>query len=60
MLAARLVKEGVYGRMMSFQQQYTWTHVDLNIIEQGVKTVNVDEMYDVDNYQPKVTVIWAA
>jgi 6-phosphofructokinase 1 len=60
MLAARLVKEGVYGRMLSFQQQYTWTHVDLNIIKQGEKTVNVDEMYDVDNYQPKVTVIWAA
>jgi hypothetical protein len=45
---------------MSFQQQYTWTHVDLNVIKQGEKTVNVDEMYDVDNYQPKVTVIWAA
>jgi 6-phosphofructokinase len=60
MLAARLAKEGVYGRMMSFQQQYTWTHVDLNVVKEGVKTVDVDEMYDVDNYQPKVTVIWAA
>jgi 6-phosphofructokinase len=60
MQAARLVKEGVYGRMLSFQQKYTWTHVDLNVIKQGEKTVNVDEMYDVDNYQPKVTVIWAA
>jgi len=60
MLAARLVKEEVYGRMMSFQQKYTWTHVDLNVITQGVKTVSIDEMYDVDNYQPKVTVIWAA
>ncbi len=60
MLAARLVKEGVYGRMMSFQQKYTWTHVALNVVTQGVKIVSVDEMYDVDNYQPKVTVIWAA
>jgi 6-phosphofructokinase len=60
MLAARLAKEGVYGRMMSFQQQYTWTHVDLNVIREGVKTVDVDEMYDIDNYQPRVTVIWAA
>ncbi len=60
MLAARLVKEEVYGRMMSFQQKYTWTHVDLNVVTQGVKTVSIDEMYDVENYQPKVTVIWAA
>jgi len=60
MLAARLVKEEVYGRMMSFQQKYTWTHVDLNVVTQGVKIVSVDEMYDVDSYQPKVTVIWAA
>jgi len=60
MLAARLVKEEVYGRMMSFQQKYTWTHVDLEVITQGVKRVNIDEMYDVDRYQPKVTVIWAA
>jgi len=60
MLAARLVKEEVYGRMMSFQQKFTWTHVDLNVVTQGVKSVSVDEMYDVDNYQPKVTVIWAA
>lgn len=60
MLAARLVKEEVYGRMMSFQQKHTWTHVDLNVVTQGVKIVSVDEMYDADNYQPKVTVIWAA
>lgn len=60
MLAARLVKEEVYGRMMSFQQKHTWTHVDLNVATQGVKIVSVDEMYDTDNYQPRVTVIWAA
>ncbi len=60
MLAARLVKEGKFGRMTAFQQQDTWTDVDLNVVTQGVRPVNVDEMYDVDNYQPKVTVIWAA
>lgn len=60
MLTARLLKQGRFGRMTAFQQYATWTDVDLNIVTQGVKTVNVDEMYDVDSYQPKVTVIWAA
>ena len=60
MLAARLLKEGKFGRMTAFQQRHTWTDVDLNVVTQGVRPVNVDEMYDVDNYQPKVTVIWAA
>jgi 6-phosphofructokinase len=60
MMAARLLKEGKFGRMAAFQQHETWTDADLNVVTQGVKTVNVDEMYDVDNYQPKVTVIWAA
>jgi 6-phosphofructokinase len=60
LLAARLVKEGKPGRMTAFQQRHTWTDVDLNVVTQGVKAVDVDEMYDVEGYQPKVTVIWAA
>ncbi|MEJ2561013.1 MAG: hypothetical protein P8186_33300, partial [Anaerolineae bacterium] len=60
MRAARLVQEGKFGRMTAFQQQYTWTDVDLNVVTQGVKTVDVDEWYDVDNYRPKVTLIWSA
>jgi 6-phosphofructokinase len=60
MLAARLLKEGKFGRMVAFQQQHTWMDVDLAVAAQGPKPVNVDEWYDVDNYQPKVGVIWAA
>jgi 6-phosphofructokinase len=60
MLAARLVKEGKFGRMTAFQQQDTWTDVDLNVVTQGVKSVDVDAWYDADNYQPKVTLIWSA
>ena len=60
MLAARLVKEGKFGRMTAFQQQDTWTDVDLNVVTQGVKPVDVDAWYDVDNYRPKVTLIWSA
>jgi 6-phosphofructokinase len=60
MLAARLVKEGKFGRMTAFQQQDTWTDVDLNVVTQGVKSVDLDAWYDADNYQPKVSLIWSA
>jgi 6-phosphofructokinase len=59
-LATRLVKEGKFGRMVAYQQRYNLTDVDLNLVTQGVNTVEVDEMYDVANYRPKVSLIWAA
>ena len=60
MMAARLVREGKFGRMTAFQHHDTWTDVDLNVETKGVKTVDVDAWYDVDNYQPKVKLIWSA
>ncbi|MDH3675168.1 MAG: 6-phosphofructokinase [Anaerolineae bacterium] len=59
-LAARLLSEGKFGRMTAYQRRYNLTHVDLDIVTQGVNGVDVDEMYDVDQYQPKVNIIWAA
>jgi 6-phosphofructokinase 1 len=59
-LAARLLQEGKFGRMTAYQQRYNLTDVDLNIVTQGVHGVDVDEMYDVDNYRPEVNLIWAA
>jgi 6-phosphofructokinase 1 len=59
-MAARLIKEGKSGRMTAFRQQELWTDVELNIVTQAKKDVNVDELYDIENYRPKVTVIWAA
>jgi len=59
-LAARLLKEGKFGRMTAYQQRYNLTHVDLNMVTKGVNGVDVGEMYDVDNYKPKVNLIWAA
>lgn len=59
-LAARLLQEGKFGRMTAYQQRYNLTDVDLNLVTQGVNGVDVDEMYDVDNYKPKVNLIWAA
>jgi 6-phosphofructokinase len=60
MLAARLVKEGKFGRMTAFRQEDTWTDVDLSVVTQGVKSVDVEAWYDADNYQPKVSLIWSA
>ncbi len=59
-LAARLLKEGQFGRMTAYQRRYNLTHVDLQMVTQGVNGVDVDEMYDVHNYRPKVNLIWAA
>jgi len=59
-LAARLLEEEKYGRMTVYQQRYNLTDIDLNVVTQGVNGVDVDEMYDVDNYKPKVNLIWAA
>jgi 6-phosphofructokinase 1 len=59
-LAARLLREGKFGRMTAYQQRYNLTDVDLALVTQGVNGVDVDEMYDVDRYKPKVNLIWAA
>ena len=60
LMAARLAKEGKFGRMTAFRQQDVWTDIDLTTVTLSVKAVNVDEMYDVDTYRPRVSVIWAA
>jgi 6-phosphofructokinase 1 len=59
-MAARLLKEDKFGRMTAYQQRYNLTDVDLQMVTQGVNGVDVDEMYDVDKYKPKVNLIWAA
>lgn len=58
--AARLLKEGKFGRMTAYQQRYNLTDVDLQVVTQGVHGVDVAEMYDPDDYKPKVNLIWAA
>ena len=57
--AARLLKEGRFGRMTAYQQRYNLTDVDLQIVTQGVHGVDVDEMYNLEEYKPKVNLIWA-
>lgn len=60
MMAARLLKEGQFGRMTAFCRDQTWTHVDLNVATQGVKTVDVNKWYDAKEYKPTTDLIWAA
>jgi 6-phosphofructokinase 1 len=59
MTAARLLYEGSYGRMAAFVQEKMWTHVDINLALEGVKTVDVEAWYDVEKYKPNLSIIWA-
>ena len=59
-LAARMLKAGKFGRMTAYRQRYNLTDVALDIVTEGVNGVDVDSMYDVDAYKPRVDLIWAA
>jgi 6-phosphofructokinase 1 len=53
LLAMDLVAQGRSGRMVALRDG-TYTHVPLNRVISGVKRVDVDEMYDVEQYRPKI------
>jgi ATP-dependent phosphofructokinase / diphosphate-dependent phosphofructokinase len=52
-MAADLVLEGLSGRMVALRGG-TYTNVPISFTGEGVKRVDVDELYDIDNYLPKV------
>jgi len=52
-MAADLALEGQSGRMVALQGG-KYTHVPISITGEGLKRVDVDELYDVDAYRPKV------
>ncbi len=52
-MAADLALEGATGRMVALRGG-TYTHVPISVTREGVKRVDVDELYDVDGYRPKV------
>ena len=52
-MAANLVMDGNSGRMVALAGG-TYTHVPLEITGEGERRVDVDELYDVDEYRPKV------
>jgi len=59
-LASRMLREKKFGYMTTYQQKDLYTSVSLNEVAKAVKTVDVDLMYDSDNYKPKIDIIWAA
>jgi 6-phosphofructokinase len=58
--AAQLVHQGEFGRMAAFVQNRMWTHVELDLAVQGIKTVDIDAWYEYDQYRPKLNLIWSA
>jgi 6-phosphofructokinase len=52
-MAADLVLEGASGRMVALRGG-TYTNVPISVTREGVKRVDVDELYDADAYRPKV------
>ncbi len=53
LLAMNLVSQGRSGRMVALRDG-VYTHVPLNRVISGVKRVDVDEMYDAEQYRPKI------
>ncbi|MFN8500011.1 MAG: 6-phosphofructokinase [Anaerolineae bacterium] len=52
-LAAQLLTRGVTGRLVALQEG-KYTNIPLQTVTQGVKRVDVHELYDVEAYRPKV------
>jgi 6-phosphofructokinase 1 len=52
-MAADLAVESSHGRMVALRGG-TYTHVPIGVTKEGVKRVDVDELYDTETYLPKV------
>lgn len=52
-MAADLAMEGATGRMVALRGG-TYTNVPISVTREGVKRVDVDELYDADQYRPKI------
>jgi 6-phosphofructokinase 1 len=52
-MAADLALEGASGRMVALRSG-TYTTVPITATREGVKRVDVDELYDVEQYRPKL------
>jgi ATP-dependent phosphofructokinase / diphosphate-dependent phosphofructokinase len=52
-MAADLAMEGASGRMVALRGG-TYTAVPISVTAEGVKRVDVDELYDKDHYRPRI------
>jgi len=55
-MTLNLIDRGEFGRMVALQDG-KYTHVPANLVAQGVRKVDVDEFYDVENYKPKLRIV---
>lgn len=52
-LAVDLIKNDVSGRMVALRDG-KYTHIPMSTVTSGVKRVDVDELYDVKTYRPRI------
>ncbi len=52
-MAVDLIKDGVSGRMVALRDG-KYTHIPMSTVTSGVKRVDVDELYDVNAYRPRI------
>ena len=52
-IATHLILAGTTGRMVALRDG-VYTHVPMSTITKGTKRVDVEELYDLDSYRPKV------
>jgi 6-phosphofructokinase len=52
-LALDLIISGTRGRMVALRDG-TYTHIPMSQVTSGIKRVDVDELYDVTEYRPKI------
>jgi ATP-dependent phosphofructokinase / diphosphate-dependent phosphofructokinase len=52
-LAMDLITEGQSGRMVAIREG-VYTHIPMSTVTSGLKRVDVDQLYDAENYLPKV------
>ena len=52
-MAADLLLEGASGRLVALRNG-NYVNVPIAVTRQGVKRVDVDALYDIDNYRPKI------
>ncbi|NTV47559.1 MAG: phosphofructokinase, partial [Chlorobiales bacterium] len=52
-IAVDLIVQGVSGRMVALRDG-AYTHIPMSTVASGVKRVDVDELYDIKQYRPKI------
>jgi 6-phosphofructokinase 1 len=52
-MAADLLLEGTHGRLVALRNA-TYVNVPIEVVRQGVKRVDVEALYDADEYRPKI------